>query len=171
MTEQEILDQMQDIDLSKIETSFPMLATGMVTANIGKCELRRDVDKKGDDAKPYWFLEYSLTQPWKTVAWEGTPSKPVNPGDRGSKLQERIYIGKYIDKNDGTEKWYGLDRLTKMREAVFGKAPEGTRFVAPEMIGQDIILSLTFNPKPMNKDTKETYGPRTEISGYVKKGK
>ena len=92
LSEQDILNQLNDVDLSKVETSFPLLAPGIVPLTIGKVELRRDVEKKGMDAKPYYFVEYSLAQPWKTIAFDGVESKPVNPGDRGATFNERIYI-------------------------------------------------------------------------------
>src|SRR6187402_298023 len=170
LSEQDILNQLNDVDLSKVETSFPLLAPGIVPLTIGKVELRRDVEKKGMDAKPYYFVEYSLAQPWKTIAFDGVESKPVNPGDRGATFNERIYIGKYNDKNTGEEKWYGLDTIAKLREAALGKAAEGTKFISAELIGQQIMARLQFEPAPRNKDTGETYGPRSSIAAYIKKG-
>lgn len=171
MNDQDILSQINDVDLSKVETSFPILATGIVSVTIGKCEfVTEDSKKKPGEKNTYLHVDYSLAQPWKTVGIDGAPSKPVNPGDRGSGMTERIYVGKFTDKN-GEEKWYGLDRIAKLREAVYGKASEGTKFIPPEMIGQPVLLNLKFNPAPVNKDTKEVYGPRTEIAGYVRKGK
>lgn len=171
-SEQDILSQVNDVDLSKVETSFPILASGIVTVTIGKCEfVTEDSKKKPGEKNTYLHVDYSLAQPWKTVPTDGIPSKPVNPGDRGSAMTERIYVGKFIDKKDGSEKWYGLDRIAKLREAVYGKAGEGTKFIAPEMIGQTVLLNLKFNPAPVNKDTGEVYGPRTEIAGYVRKSK
>lgn len=171
MSEAEIMSMLTDVDLSKVETSFPILASGLTQVNIAKCELRRDVDKKGDEAKPYFYIEYALANPWKTVAQNGEPSKVINPGDRGSSFNERIYVGKYTDKKDGTEKVYGLDRLAKLREAAFGKAPEGQRFIPMEMIGQTITIDLIYEPAPKNKDTGEVYGPRTSVKNYIKKSK
>lgn len=169
---QDILSQLNEVDLSKVETSFPMLATGIVGFVITKSLfVSEDSKKKPGEKNVYADLEYSLEAAWKTQPHEGVSSKPINPGDRGSKTSERIYIGKYIDKKDGSEKWYGLDRLAKLREAVFGKAAEGARFQPEELIGQSVLLNLKFNPAPINKDTGEVYGPRTEITGYVRKGK
>lgn len=169
--QEDILSQLNDVDLSKVETSFPILATGIVSVTIGKCEfVSEDSKKKPGEKNVYLRVDYSLAQPWKTVGIDGSPSKPVNPGDRGSQMTERIYVGKFTDK-EGAEKWYGLDRIAKLREAVYGKAAEGTKLMPPEMIGQTVLLNLKFNPAPVNKDTKEVYGPRTEIAGYVRKGK
>ncbi len=168
-SEIDILQQINDIDLSKVETSFPLLATGAVLTNIIGCELKRDTEKKGSDAKPYIEVQYDLAQSWKTVERDGIPSKVVNPGDRGSKLTERIYIGTYEDKKDGSTKWYGVERYAQLREAAIGKAAEGAKINPAELLGQSVTIKLLFEPAPMNKDTKEVYGPRTSVSGYIRK--
>lgn len=165
----DILNEMNSVDLSKVETGFPLLASGVVKTNIVKCEMRRDVEKKGDSAKPYCYVEYTLSQPWKTSGHDG-PVKEIAPGGRGATFNERVYIGKYNDKNTGEEKWYGLDRVLLLREAVFGrKINPGEQFNPTELIGQEVQVRLKFEPAPVNKDTKEVYGPRTSVDGYVKK--
>lgn len=165
----DILNEMNAVDLSKVETGFPLLASGVVPANIVKCEMKRDVEKKGDAAKPYCYIEYTLAQPWKTCGHDG-PVTTIEVGKRGSKFNERVYIGKYNDKETGEEKWYGMDRLLLLREAVFGrKINPGEQFVPTELIGQSVQVRLKFEPAPVNKDTKEVYGPRTSVDGYVKK--
>jgi len=173
MTEEELLNQLTtEVDLSKVETSFPLLKSGIVKCNVAKCNLQRDTEKKGDDAKPYYLIEYNLAQPWTTVPHNGAEVKTINPGDRGSKIVERVYIGKYTDKDTNEEKWYGIDRIAKLYETVFGrKAGAGTTIpqAAIEVIGQEVLLDLLFEPKPMNRETKEVYGPRTSVRGYVKK--
>jgi len=168
-TELEILNELNSVDLSKVETSFPMLASGVVTASVVKCEFRRDTERKGDDAKPYCYVEYTLAQPWKTVEHDGIVSRPIGLGERGAQFNERVYVGKYNDKQTNEEKWYGLDRLAKLREAAFGKASAGARFTPEEMVGQTITLRLKFDPAPRNKDTGEVYGPRTSVDGYLRK--
>lgn len=167
-SELDILNQLQNIDLSTVETSFPLLASGLLTAQIQECEMKRDTDKKGDDAKPYLWVKYALTQPWQTVAHDGADSKPVNVG---FPISERIYVGQYADKKTGEMKWYGLDRIARLREAVFGKAPAGTKVVPAELLGQPITLRLRFDPAPRNDKTGQVYGPQTVVDGYVKKGK
>lgn len=170
LSEQDILNQLNEVDLSKVETSFPILAGGVVPANITDCKfVTEDSKKRQGEKNVYLLVNYALAQPWKTVAHEGIPSKPINPGDRGSAFNERIYVGKTIDDKTGEEKWYGLDRIAKLREAVFGRAAEGSRIVPAELIGQTVTLTLKFEEAPKNKDTGETYGPRTSVSGYVRK--
>jgi len=165
--ELDIMQQMDNIDLSTVETDFPLLASGIVTAQIQTCEWRRDTDKKGEDAKPYVRVKYNLTQEHKTCGHNGAEVKLIQPGARGSTISEDIYVGKYINK-EGVEAWYGVDRLTKLREAVFGKAQPGTKFNVAEMPGQPITLRLKSDPAPQNSKTKEVYGPRTSVDDYVR---
>lgn len=165
----DILQQIDNVDLSTVETSFPLLATGNVLANIIKAEFRRDTERKGDSAKPYIYIEYSLAQPWKTVARDGNTSKVVNPSDRGSVFNERIYVGQYIDKKTGETKWYGIDHYAQLREAIFGKATPGVKINPPELIGQTVTTKLLFESMTKNKNTGETYGPRTSVVGYIRK--
>lgn len=159
------------IDLSTVETDFPLLDSGVVTAQIQSCSFERDTAKKGDAAKPYLTVKYALTQPHKTTGHEGMTVKTINPGERGSTLSENIYYGNYEDKKTGEIKKYGIDRIAKLREAVFGKAETGARFVPAEMLGQAITLRLKFDPRPTNKATGEVYGPRTEVADYVRKAR
>lgn len=171
MQDIDILDQMNAIDLSKVETSFPLLATGVVEAQIQECEFKRDTEKKGDDAKPYLFVKYALTQPWKTVPHDGAEAKNLNPGDRGMTVTESIYIGTYVDKN-GDTKPYGVDRIALLRECVTGqKAAAGTgiKTVPDAVRGQVVLLKLKFDPAPRNNKTNEVYGPRTSVDGYVRR--
>lgn len=168
MSDIDVLNEIQNLDLSTVETEFPLLASGVVAAQVQECEFKRDEDK-GADAKPYLWVKYAITQPWKTVAHEGLTVKQLNPGDRGMTISQRIYIGQY-DKKDGSGKaWYGLDTVAKLRESAFGKAPAGTRLNPSEMLGQSVLLVLKFDPAPKNSKTGEVYGPRTEVSGFVRK--
>lgn len=166
-SELDILSQLQNIDLSTVETSFPLLASGIVTAQVQECEFKRDTDKKGDSAKPYCWIKCSLTQPWQTVSHEGVESKPVSPG---FPITKRVYVGTYVDK-EGKTKWYGLDELARFRESAYGPAPQGQKFVPAEMLGQNVVLRLAFDPSPKNDKTGQVYGPQTTIAGYVRKAK
>lgn len=166
----DIMQQMDNIDLSKVETDFPILASGPVQAQIQDCEFRRDVDgKKGQDAKPYCYISYNLTQPWKTQSIDGSAVRELQPGQRGMTVIERVYVGTYEDKKTGETKWYGVDRLALLRECVFGKAQPGVKFNPAEMRGQPVTLRLLFDPAPKNKDTGEVYGPRTSVQTYIRK--
>lgn len=155
------------IDLSTVETDFPLLATGLVGVQIQECEFKTN-DKSG---KPFLHVKYALTQPHKTTDHGGLPVKTINPGDRGSTLSEQIYYGNYEDKKTGEVKKYGVDKIAKLREAVFGKAQPGDRFSAPDMLGQALVVKLRFVPEPKNEKTGEVFGPRTEVQDYVRKAR
>lgn len=162
----DIMQAMDNIDLSKVETSFPTLDSGIVSVQVAKCEYGKD-DKKVD-AKPYCLVEMNLTEPWKTTPAMGD-SRVINPGDRGSKIITRIYVGQYDDEKTGEKKWYGVDTLAKLREAAYGKAAGGVKFNPSEMLGQTIRIRLKFDPAPRNKKTNEVFGPRTDVADYIAK--
>lgn len=166
--ELDVMQMMDSIDLSKVETEFPIPAGGIVTAQIQDCEFRKDTEKKGPDAKPYLYVSYNFTQPWKTQGLDGAPSKEILPGGRGSTINERVYVGYYEDKKTGEQKTYGTDRLALLRECVLGKAAPGTKFNANELKGMPVTLKLAFEPAPRNDKTGEVYGPRTSVTGYVR---
>lgn len=163
------MQQMDNIDLAKVETDFPILATGVVQVQIQDCEFRRDTEKKGPDAKPYCYISYNLTQPWKTQSIDGSVVKEIQPGARGSTINERVYVGTYEDKKTHEEKWYGVDRLALLRECVFGKAQPGTKFNPAELKGQSVTIKLLFEPRPTNEKTGEVYGPRTSVATYIRR--
>lgn len=163
MQDLDIMNNLDSIDLSKVETSYPILKTGIVPANIVFCEITKD-DKV--DAKPYVHVKYTLGQEWETVSIDGAPSKVVNVG---FPFNERIYFGTYEDKKTGEKKMYGVDRIAKLREAVFGKAEPGTKFNPGDLVGQTVTVKLKFDPAPKNTKTGEVYGPQTTVDGYVRK--
>lgn len=168
-SELDIMSQLDSVDLSKVETSFPILAGGVASGQVTACEFKRDTEKKAD-AKPYLFIELAITQPWSTQPREGEPGKPLNPGDRGMKTVKRIYFGDYEDKKTGETKKYGFDQMAAFRESAYGKAAEGSKFssIPTEMLGQNIKFVLKYDPAPKNKDTGEVYGPRTEVDRFIK---
>jgi len=167
--ELDVMQMMDSIDLSKVETEFPIPAGGIVAAQIQECEFRRDTEKKGPDAKPYLYVTYNFTQPWKTQSIDGGIVKEILPGGRGSTINERIYVGYYEDKKTGEQKTYGTDRIALLRECVLGKAQPGTKFQPAELKGQSITLKLIFEPAPRNEKTNEVYGPRTSVASYLRK--
>lgn len=156
---------LDDIDLSTVETDFPLLASGLCGLQIQECEAKAN-EKSG---KLFIHVKFAITQAHKTTNHGGLTVKTINPGDRGSTLNKDIYYGKYEDTKTGELKPYGLDELTRLREAVFGKAPPGTKFNCSEMLGQNLVGNLRFDPEPKNKKTGEVFGPRTEVASYVRK--
>lgn len=160
----DILNQIQDVDLSKVETSFPVLAAGIVQAVITSIEFEKRENKKGEH-NPWCIVKYTLAQPWKT---QPLPDVPVRDVSIGFPITESISIKPWTDPKTGEEKNFGLTRLAMLREAVFGRAAPGAKFVPDELINQPINLRLKFDPAPKNKETGEVYPPQTRVDGYVK---
>lgn len=161
----DILNQINDTDLSKVETSYPILAAGVVSATITEIELKAIENKEGQ-SNPWAIVKYTLAQPWKTQPLADAPSRDVSPGFA---ITERISLKPWEDPKTGEVKNFGITRLAMLREAVFGKAAPGTKFNPEELLGQPITLKLKFDPAPKNKKTGEVYGPATEVDGYVKR--
>lgn len=162
------ISQVQNIDLSTVETEYPLLASGIVAAQVQECEWRTEESKKKPgQMNTYLHIKVVTTQPWRSVAFEGREAKEINPG---FPITHRNYIGTFVDERDGGKvKPYGEKLIAQLRESAFGRAPAGTRFNPAEMLGQSVMVQLKFEPKPVNKDTGEEYGPRTSISGFVRK--
>lgn len=159
----DILQQIQSTDLAKVETDFPNLATGNVATTIVAAAWDTSTDK------PFLGLTYELTQPWKTQAHGDVASKAVNPGDRGAKFNQRIYVGQYEDGQTHETKVYGLDSVAKLFKAVFGKdttIKADTEGVM-QLLGMPVVATLKFDPAPRNKKTGEVFGPKTEVTGWV----
>ena len=163
----DILQQIENVDLGKVETSYPLLKTGLCRLTIKSMEFKRIESKKG--ALQAWcLLEFVTAQQWETVAHDGLPVKPIAPG---FPLKKRVYMEPSKDKTTGEDVNYGIKDLALLRECIYGKAPEGTRLQVSDFLGQEVIGKLKFDPAPKNKDTGETFGPRTEVDGYVRKPK
>lgn len=164
-SELDSLNNPQDIDLSTVETDFPLLASGVVQCQVQECEWKtEDSKKRPGTTNTYLHLKVVTAQPWNSVAFEGREAKPINPG---FPITHRNYVGTY--EKDGATKPYGTEFLARLRESAFGKAAPGTKFNPAEMIGQAVTARLKFEPSPKNKDTGEVYGPRTSIDGFVRK--
>lgn len=161
----DILNEINNIDLSKVETSFPVLKSGVVKATIAEIEFDKKDKKDGSGVNRLAKIKYSLGQPWETQPHDGLPAKPIAPG---FPVTETIYLDPFKDEKTGEEKNLGIARLALLRESVLGKAKEGDRFDIAQLIGREVILKLKFDPAPKNKKTGEVYGPQTTVDGYVR---
>lgn len=162
-SELDIMEQLNSVDLSKVETSYPVLKAGVVHAQI--VELAA-VPAEGDK-KPYIMAKYTLAQQWESQPLDGSPSKPISPG---FPISERIYVNDWTDPKTQEVKNFGRVRLLQLREAVLGPIQPGQKLDFNELRGQSITLKLAFDPAPRGKDG-QTYGPQTSVAGYVKKAK
>lgn len=171
MSDIDILQQMDNIDVSKVETSFPIPAEGLVRARVTSAKREQEPNKKKGGTNTFFEFEFAFTQDWRTQPINGNPSSPIPVGGRGSKMTKRVYVGQYEKKDGSGLAWYGIEELAKLRESALGKAPAGTSYsnLCDDVLGQEVTLVLKFDPAPKNKDTGEVYGPRTEITNYVAK--
>lgn len=160
----DILQQINDVDLATVETSYPIAKGGVVQAIVNDIEFVDNKDKTGKSAA----IKYSLNQPWETVPDENGKVKEIKPGYI---VSESIWLMPWTDPKTNEVKNFGLQRLAQLREAILGKAQPGAKFRKEELIGQPITLRLVYNPAPSNKKTGEVFGPRTEVSSYVRKAK
>lgn len=165
-SELDILNSIQNVDLSKVETSFPLLKTGNVQAQIVEMTFSMK-EKKDGDKYPNCMVKYALAQPWTTVAVDGAPAKDVQPGFTFS---ENIYMAP-VTKKDGSVDNFGIQRLALLRECIHGKAAEGAKIQKEDFLGQTVMVKLKFDPAPRDKKTGEVFGPRTDVDGYVRKAR
>ena len=151
-SELDIMSKLDSVDLSTVQTDFPLLKSGIVTAQI--------VTVEPDNVKGCVVIKYTLTQDWSDV--EGKAVKPGFP------FSEFIYLQDWEDPKTGEVKNFGVQRLAQLREAIYGKAAPGTKLALSELAGQTVTVRLNYNPAPTNKKTGEVYGPQTSVVGYVK---
>lgn len=161
--ELDIMSRLDSVDLSKVETSFPILAAGVVQAQLVSIQ-----PVAGDgDKKPFIEVKYTLAAPWHTQPGE-SESRPVNPG---FPLSERVYTNDWTDPKTGETKNFGRVRLLQLAEAIRGRkatADEKLSSIFPQLIGQQVTLRLKYDPAPRNDKTGQVYGPQTTVDGYVR---
>jgi hypothetical protein len=157
----DILAQLEAADPTKIETSYPILATGTVNAIVSS------VTADAKDGKGFLTIKYTLAQPWHSQPIDGSEAKQIQVG---FPFNERIYFNDWEDPQSHEIKNFGMVRLAQFREAIFGKAKEGDSLMPLEQyINQPITLNLKFEPAPKNKKSGEVYSPKTTIAGYVRR--
>lgn len=163
-SELDIMSQLDAMNITDIETAYPLLKSGIVSAQISAISSEQDEGKP-----PYVKVEYTLAQDWETTPHEGRPIRTVATG---FPLTERIYVQPWVDPKTGETKNFGRTRLAQLREAVLGEPKDGDKLSDfTPLMGQTIMLKLKFDPAPKNKKTNEVYGPQTTVDGYVRKGK
>ena len=154
--EVDILSQLDNIDLSTVQTGFPLLKTGIVSMTITGFE-----DDRADNGTQILKVKLALAQPWQDV-----DSKTVN---QGFPMTDFIRFNEWVDPKTNEKKNFGLLRVAELRAAVMGKAKPGDRFNREQLINQVVQVSLKYDPAPTNKTTKEVYGPQTTIARYITK--
>ena len=145
MNEVPSIDSMLNADLSGVDTSFPVLEAGIVSAVIAKCYTGQSKEKK----TPGVFFEFTTTGPHKTTA--GQTRGP------GFLLRDTVWLTP--PKVEG-EPPMALQRLAQIKEAVFG-TKDGP-FGDPAMyIGKPVTFRLAI-------ESSEEFGNQNRVKAYVK---
>lgn len=154
----DIFDQLANDDMSSVDTSFPLLAPDTYEFTITNIELKTSQNTGGS------YISMSLA-----LSSEGalTPNgDPVGPG----------YPVTHMISTSTTEKMSEEDikrNIAQFMDAVVGKSAResGVHFdVTLESYKQQTLIAKTKNqPERVDKNTGETYAPRTVVSYFIPK--
>ena len=138
----DILQNLQSLDLTNVETGMPVLREGLVGIEV--LEAKIEPNKKGTGSN--LNLKFGLTDPW-----EALDGKAINPG---FPLFHTISLVQ-------TEKYNPLQNLAAFKECVTGT--KSGNFLPVEQ-----YLNCTGSVRIKN-ETSEQYGTQTRIARFVKK--
>lgn len=145
MQEVPSIDSMLNADLTGVDTSFPVLEAGIVSAMITKCYTDVSKEKK----TPGVFFEFSTLEAHRTTSGQTRAA--------GFLLRDTIWLTP--PKHEG-EPSMALQRLAQVKEAVFG-AKDGP-FGEPAMyVGKPVTFRL-------GVESSEQYGNKNVVKAYVK---
>lgn len=145
----DILNKLEETDLSGVPTAYPLLPTGAFPVKVQKIELE---DQKPPRTGKNLVIAFALTEP--AVSTEGQPLQP------GYVITDRISLTQ-------TEKYDPLPRLAQFREACLGDK-SGKFMPLEQYVEQTMTIRTKHQVNSVGKDGTE-YGPQTSVAGYVKK--
>jgi hypothetical protein len=134
------IDSLLNADLSGVDTSFPVIAPGVITGTIADC--KSIVSKNG---KPMLEMKLTAGHPVMTTASEEKPA--------GFPFRHNISL-------TPTEKYNPKQGLAQLKEAVFG-SKEGSFGDPASYVGQPV----SFRVKIENSDE---YGMQNRVAAFVK---
>lgn len=136
-----------NVDLTSVDTSYPLLAAGVYPFTVAKCEYGKTKDGTGNLVK----IQLKLN-----VAAKDIKGAPVNVGFT---INDQISV-------TPSEK-YTTDMITralkKFREGVVGKAP-GPFAPIDQYVGQTVVANIS-----IEEDKNGKYEPRNRVKAYVPK--
>lgn len=145
----DISAQLDNIDLSTVSTSFPMLAAGLQEVNVAEVKIEpQKAPKTGKNLK----IKLTLVNP--AVDIEG---KTVNAG---FPLFDTVSLTKTF-KDDGSVKYDPTPKLALFKEVVTG-SKDGTFMPLEQYIGKSCLVQVSFVP------AQGEFGPQNRIQRYVK---
>lgn len=139
----DLSDNLEDLDLTGVDTALPILAPQITTARI--VEAKKEPNSKGTGNNLNLKLE--LTD----AAERDSGGEPVSPGFPLFHTVSLVQTAKYDPRRN----------LAELQEAVFGE--KRTKFVIEELIGEEVQIKVA----PEGTDEDE-YGRRTRIKRFLK---
>lgn len=134
------LSILDNVDLAKVDRSFPILKEGAYVVEIAKFETKENKSKNGHNL----YVTLKLTAPALTV-----DGKTMNAG---FPINDLISLVR-------TEKYNPLEKLADIQLAALGKQQSGFRF--GDYIGRKVTIRLKI-------EEDEEYGTKNRVARYVK---
>lgn len=157
----DILTQIDNIDLSTVDTDRPQLPSGLYEMKVAKMEL---VDQKAPKTGKNLQIQLGLVEPALSVPNSKGEQQKLNPG---FSVFDLISLTATFNE-DGSKKYDPLPRLAKFREAVIGD--KAGRFMPLEQyIGQTVMVKVAYSATNVDKRSGEDYGPKTSVKDYVRR--
>jgi len=157
----DILSQIDNIDLSTVETARPFLPSGIYEFVVQKMEL---VDQKSPKTGKNLSIQLGLVEPAQSVPNDKGETQLLNPG---FPVFDLISLTATFN-DDGSKKYDPLPRLAKFREAVLGDK-SGKFMPLEQYIGQRVMVKVNYSATNVDRKTGQDYGPKTTVSDYVKR--
>lgn len=160
MQDVDILSQIDNIDLSTVETARPNLPSGVYLMTVKKVELQ---DQKAPKTGKNLSIQLGLVEPATSVPNHKGETQTLQPG---FPVFDLISMTKTFREN-GEVKYDPLPRLAKFREAVLG-SKDGKFMPLEQYLGQQVMVKVKFEADSKGKDG-ESYGPKTSVQDYVRR--
>lgn len=141
MNEVPSVDSMLNADLSSVDTSFPVLAAGVVSCVIAECSRGETKEKK----VPVLNFKFTTSTPHAKSTGDMQPA--------GFPLRDMVSL-------NPTEKYDPRQRLAQIKEAVFG-TKEGSFGDPAEYVGKPVTLRIKI-------ESSEEFGNQNRVAAYVK---
>ena len=155
----DILSQIDNIDLSTVETARPFLPTGIYQMRVAKMEL---VDQKSPKTGKNLNIQLALVEPTNSQPNDKGETSRLNPG---FPIFDLVSLTPTFNE-DGSKKYDPLPRLARFREAVMGDKA-GKFMPLEQYIGRTVTVKVQYSASNVDKRSGEDYGPKNSVRDYV----
>lgn len=148
MQEVQTIDSLLNADLSGVDTSFPVLAAGVVSCVIAAMSVGESKEKKTP------MLVIKLTT---AAAAQSTKGVSINAG---FPIRDQVVLQASYEEDGTTKKYDPLKRLATIKEAVFGE--KSGPFGDPALyVGKPVTIRIKI-------ESSVEFGDQNKVAGYVK---